>query len=87
MLEKGEKKKNIWKSLRQEFPNRLIRSFDCWQRDIDWPPRSSDLPRRDFSLKGYLKGKEYANNSRIIHKLKANIPAVIIYFTFRRSKN
>ena len=55
--------------LREIFGDRIILRFS----DFNWPPRSSDLTAADFFLWGYLKGKVYANKSRTIQELKANI--------------
>lgn len=51
------------------LPGRVI----SLRGNINWPPRSPDLSPLDFFLWGYLKGKVYCNNPKILTDLKANI--------------
>ena len=44
---------------------------------IQWPSHSPDLSPPDFFLRGYLKGKIYANNPTTLLQLKKNITEVI----------
>ncbi|GFW32633.1 uncharacterized protein TNCV_3678811 [Trichonephila clavipes] len=59
--------------LKDTFSDRLISRF----RPVNWPPRSCDLTRLDYFLRGYVKSLVYADKPQTLDHLEDNIRRVI----------